>query len=143
MTMKRMYLTMRPELAEAVEMAAKKKGMTPTSLVISNLEDLYLMEEEAVNYDEWLKILRAEAQKMPVGVPFLMADLPSYARLIVSTATKAHVSPSTLRARIAKNFNAEVRKGNVPNIVRATRVNKKDGTVKLMNKNGVAMFVKQ
>lgn len=134
--MRRLYLCLDDRLSEAVEAEAKKKGIPPASLVVSNLEDLYL-KEEAIDYEALLKTIMDEAQNMPLNQPFLLADLPSFSKLIIASSAKAHVSPSPVRARIGKSFNAAVRAEKVPNIIRAVRENGK-----LLNRGGVAMYVR-
>jgi len=134
--MRRLYLCLDDRLSEAVEAEAKKKGIPPASLVVSNLEDLYL-KEEAIDYEALLKTIMDEAQNMPLNQPFLLADLPSFSKLIITSSAKAHVSPSPVRARIGKSFNAAVRAEKVPNIIRAVRENGK-----LLNRGGVAMYVR-
>jgi len=134
--MRRLYLCLDDRLSEAVEAEAKKKGIPPASLVVSNLEDLYL-KEEAIDYEALLKTIMDEAQNMPLNQPFLLADLPSFSKLIITSSAKAHVSSSPVRARIGKSFNAAVRAEKVPNIIRAVRENGK-----LLNRGGVAMYVR-
>ena len=133
--MKRLYLTMDDRLFEAIETAAREKGILPSSLVVSNLEDLYL-KKEAVEYGAILEQLFKEAQAMPAGQPFLLAELPSFSALVISSAKKAHISPSPIRARLGKSFNLAVRTGKVGKVKRAVR-----GNGKLMNHAGVAMYV--
>lgn len=135
--MKRLYLSMDDRLFEAIAKEAEKKGIPPTSLVIGNLEDLYL-KDEAIDYEAVLNSICNEAKQMPPNVPFLLAELPSFNDLIISTAEKAHISPSPVRARIGKSFNAAVNAGKVENVSRAKRENGK-----LLNKAGVAMYVKK
>lgn len=135
--MKRLYLSMDDRLFEAIAKEAEKKGIPPTSLVIGNLEDLYL-KDEAIDYEAVLNSICNEAKQMPPNVPFLLAELPSFNDLIISTAEKAHISPSPVRARIGKSFNAAVKAGKVENVLRAKRENGK-----LLNKAGVAMYVKK
>ena len=133
--MKRLYLSMDDRLFEAIAKEAEKKGIPPTSLVIGNLEDLYL-KDEAIDYEAVLNSICNEAK--PPNIPFLLAELPSFNDLIISTAEKAHISPSPVRARIGKSFNAAVKAGKVKNVIRAKRENGK-----LLNKAGVAMYVKK
>lgn len=133
--MKRLYLTLDDRLFEAIQAVAATKGIPPTSLIVGNLEDLYL-RNEAIDYEGLLNTLCDEAKQKPLDEPFLLADLPSFADLIISSAKKAHISPSPVRARIGKSFNAAVRNGRVGNVERATR---KDGSP--LNKAGVAMYV--
>lgn len=135
--MKRLYLSMDDRLFEAIAKEAEKKGIPPTSLVIGNLEDLYL-KDEAIDYEAVLNSICNEAKQMPPNIPFLLAELPSFNDLIISTAEKAHISPSPVRARIGKSFNAAVKAGKVKNVIRAKRENGK-----LLNKAGVAMYVKK
>ena len=135
--MKRLYLSMDDRLFEAIAKEAEKKGIPPTSLVIGNLEDLYL-KDEAIDYEAVLNSICNEAKQMPPNMPFLLAELPSFNDLIISTAEKAHISPSPVRARIGKSFNAAVKAGKVKNVIRAKRENGK-----LLNKAGVAMYVKK
>lgn len=135
--MRRLYLSMDDRLFDAIAKEAEKKGIPPTSLVVGNLEDLYL-KEEAIDYEAVLNSICEEAEQMPLNIPFLLADLPSFNDLIISTAEKAHISPSPVRARIGKNFNAAVKAGKVENVFRAIRENGK-----LLNKAGVAMYVKK
>lgn len=134
--MKRLYLSMDDRLFEAIAKEAEKKGIPPTSLVVGNLEDLYL-KDEAIDYEAVLNSICEEARQMSPNVPFLLAELPSFNDLIISTAEKAHISPSPVRARIGKSFNAAVKAGKVENVLRAKRENGK-----LLNKAGVAMYVK-
>lgn len=133
--MKRLYLTLDDRLFEEIQAAAEKKGIPPTSLVVANLEDLYL-RNEAVDYEGLLNTLCDEAKQKPFDEPFLLAELPSFSDLIISSAEKAHISPSPVRARIGKSFNAAVRNGKVRNVKRATR---DDG--RPLNKAGVAMYI--
>jgi len=133
--MKRLYLTLDDRLFEEIQAEAEKKGIPPTSLVVGNLEDLYL-KNEAIDYEGLLNTLCDEAKQKPLGQPFLLAELPSFSELIISSAKKAHITPSPVRARIGKSFNAAVRNGKVGNVKRATR---EDG--RLLNKAGVAMYV--
>lgn len=135
--MKRIYLTMDDQLFSAIAAAAEKKGIPPSSLVVSNLEDLY-RKDEAPELDALLTKLTEEAQKMPLNQPFLLRELPSFSKLIISCAEQAHISPSTVRARVAKSFNAAVRAGKIPSVERAVRPNGQ-----LMNNAGVAMFVRK
>lgn len=135
--MRRLYLSMDDRLFDAISKEAEKKGITPSSLVVDNLEDLYL-KDEAIDYEAILNSICEEAKQMPLNIPFLLADLPSFNNLIISTAEKAHISPSPVRARIGKNFNAAVKAGKVENVFRAIRENGK-----LLNKAGVAMYVKK
>lgn len=139
---KRLYLTLDERLFEKIKEAAEAKGKTPTSLVVSNLEDLY-MKNEAVNYDSLLDKLIEEANVYAVDVPFLLADLPSFGDLIISTAQKAHISPSPVRARIGKSFNTAVRNRKAGNVVRATRAdaNFTSRPNENLNKAGVAMYI--
>lgn len=139
---KRLYLTLDERLFERINDAAKAKGKTPTSLVISNLEDLY-MKTEAVDYDSLLDKLIEEANAYAVDKPFLLVDLPSFGDLIISTAQKAHISPSPVRARIGKGFNTAVRNKNAGNVVRAKRADAKltSRPNENLNKAGVAMYV--
>lgn len=133
--MKRLNLSVDDRLYDIISKTAEEKGMPLASLVLGNLEDLYL-KSEAINYDRLFETICEEAQNMPVDVPFLLAELPSFADLIITTAKKAHVSPSPIRARIGKSFNAAVRNKKVGNVERAIRENGK-----LLNKAGVAMYV--
>ena len=134
--MKRLYLSMDDRLFEAIAKEAEKKGLLPTSLVVGNLEDLYL-KDDAIDYEAMLNSICEEAKQMPPNVPFLLAELPSFNDLIISTAEKAHISPSPVRARLGKSFNAAVKAGKVENVLRAKKENGK-----LLNKAGVAMYVK-
>jgi len=133
--MKRLYLTLDDRLFEKIQAEAEKKGIPPTSLVVGNLEDLYL-RNEAVDYKGLLNTLIDEAKQKPLDEPFLLAELPSFRELIIASAKKAHISPSTVRARIGKSFNAAVRNRKVGNVIRAT---KDDG--RPLNKAGVAMYI--
>lgn len=133
--MKRLYLTLDARLFEKIQDAAEKKGIPPTSLVVANLEDLYL-RNEAVDYEGLLNTLCDEAKQKPFDEPFLLAELPSFSDLIISSAEKAHISPSPIRARIGKSFNAAVRNGKVRNVKRATRDEGRP-----LNKAGVAMYI--
>jgi len=133
--MKRLYLTLDDRLFKAIQAVAETKGIPPTSLVVANLEDLYL-RNEAVDYEGLINTLCNEAKQKPFDEPFLLAELPSFSDLIISSAKKAHISPSPVRARIGKSFNAAVRNGKVGNVKRATR---NDG--KPLNKAGVAMYI--
>lgn len=133
--MKRLYLTLDDRLFEEILAVAETKGIPPTSLVVGNLEDLYL-RNEAVDYEGMLNTLCEEAKQKPYDEPFLLAELPSFGELIILSAEKAHISPSPVRARIGKSFNAAVRNKKVGNVKRATR---SDG--RPLNKAGVAMYV--
>ena len=133
--MKRLYLTLDDRLFEEILAVAETKGIPPTSLVVGNLEDLYL-RNEALDYEGLLNTLCEEAKQKPYDEPFLLAELPSFGDLIISSAEKAHISPSPVRARIGKSFNAAVRNKKVGNVQRATR---SDG--RPLNKAGVAMYV--
>lgn len=133
--MKRLYLTLDDRLFEAIRVAAEKKGIPPTSLVVANLEDLYL-RKEAVDYEGLLSTLCDEAKQKPFNEPFLLAELPSFSDLIISSAEKAHITPSPVRARVGKSFNAAVRNGKVVGVKRAT---KDDGSP--LNRAGVAMYI--
>jgi len=133
--MKRLHLTLDDRLFEEILAVAETKGIPPTSLVVANLEDLYL-RNEAVDYDKLLITLCDEAKQKPLDEPFLLSELPSFAELIISSAKKAHISPSPVRARIGKSFNAAVRNKKVGNVKRAT---KDDGSP--LNKAGVAMYI--
>ena len=48
--MKRLYLTLDDRLFEEILAVAETKGIPPTSLVVGNLEDLYL-RNEALDYE--------------------------------------------------------------------------------------------
>ena len=133
--MKRLHLTLDDRLFDEIQAVAETKGIPPTSLVVGNLEDLYL-RNEAVDYEGLLNTLCEEAKQRPLEVPFLLAELPSFGDLIISSAEKAHISPSPVRARVGKSFNAAVRNKKVGNVQRAK---KSDGTP--LNKAGVAMYV--
>lgn len=133
--MKRLYLTLDDRLFEEILAVAETKGIPQTSLVVGNLEDLYL-RNEALDYEGLLNTLCEEAKRKPYDEPFLLAELPSFGELIISSAEKAHISPSPVRARIGKSFNAAVRNKKVGNVRRATR---SDG--RPINKAGVAMYV--
>ena len=135
--MKRLYLTLDDRLFEEILAVAETKGIPPTSLVVGNLEDLYL-RNEALDYEGLLNTLCEEAKQKPYDEPFLLAELPSFGDLIISSAEKAHISPSPVRAKIGKSFNAAVRNEKVGNVRRATR---SDG--RPINKAGVAMYVNQ
>lgn len=134
--MKRLYLSLDDRLYEKIMVVAEKKGIPPTSLVIGNLEDLY-MRTDAIDYDGLLDVICKEAKERS-NEPFLLSDLPSFSNLIIASADKAHISPSTIRARIGKSFNAAVRNGKVGNVVRAKKANGQ-----LINKAGVAMYVNE
>lgn len=133
--MKRLYLTLDDRLFEEIIAVAETKGIPPTSLVVGNLEDLYL-RNEAVDYEGLLNTLCEEAKQKPYDEAFLLAELPSFGDLIILSAEKAHISQSPVRARIGKSFNAAVRNEKVGNVKRATR---SDG--RPLNKAGVAMYV--
>lgn len=134
--MKRLYLTLDDRLFDKISDIANKKGIPPTSLVVNNLEDLYL-KNEAVDYESLLSTLCDEAKQMALNTPFVLAELPSFNDLIISTADKAHISPSPVRARVGKHFNMSVANNKVDGIFRAT---KPDGS--FLNKAGVAMYVR-
>lgn len=134
--MRRLYLSMDDRLFDAIRQVADSKGISPTSLVVSNLEDLYL-KEDAVDYDGLLSKLITEAQAMPSGKAFLLNELPSFGELVVASARKAHISQSPIRARIGKAFNMAVSNGKVDGIERA----KKDNG-DLLNRGGVALFIR-
>lgn len=139
---KRLYLTLDERLFEKIKATAESKGTTPSNLVVSNLEDLYL-KDEAINYDKLLEVLIDEANEYEKNVPFLLADLPSFNDLIIATAQKAHISPSPIRARMGKSFNAAVRNGCARNVGRAIRADAgiKTRSNDFLNKAGVAMYV--
>ena len=139
---KRLYLTLDERLFEKIKETAESKSLTPATLVVRNLEDLY-MKSEAVDYDNLLATLIEEAKAYTVNEPFLLADLPSFKNLIISTAKKAHISPSPVRARIGRAFNTAVQKGQTGNVVRAKRadVNLKSRPDDNLNRAGVAMFI--
>ncbi|MDE7088534.1 MAG: hypothetical protein K2O54_00270, partial [Prevotella sp.] len=119
--MKRLYLSLDDRLYEEIMVVAERKGIPPTSLVVGNLEDLY-MRTEAIDYDGLLEVICKEAKERS-NEPFLLSELPSFSSLIVASADKAHISPSTIRARIGKSFNAAVKNGKVGNVVRAKKAN--------------------
>lgn len=83
--MKRLYLTLDDRLFEEIQATAQKKGIPPTSLVVANLEDLYL-RNEAVDYEGLLNTLCHEAKQKPFDEPFLLAELPSFSNIIISSA---------------------------------------------------------
>lgn len=134
--MKRLYLSLDDRLYEEIMAVAERKGIPPTSLVVGNLEDLY-MRTEAIDYDGLLDVICKEAKERSIE-PFLLSELPSFSDLIVASADKAHISPSTIRARIGKSFNTAVTKGKVGEVVRARKPNGE-----LLNKAGVAMYVNE
>lgn len=127
-------MTLDDRLFQRITEVAGKKGIPPSSLVVGNLEDLY-MKSDSIDYDKLLEQIYKEAQERD-NTPFVLSDLPSFSDLIITNAAKAHIGPSTLRARIGKAFNAAVNKKKVGNVVRAK---KEDGA--LLNKAGVAMYV--
>lgn len=139
---KRIHLTIDERLYEKIKEIADAKGKTVSSLVLANLEDLY-MKNEAVDYDHLLEVLINEANQFCQDIPFQLSELPSFKDLIISTAQKAHISPSPVRARIGKSFNAAVRNKNAGNIVRAIRADAHLASRpnELLNKAGVAMYV--
>ena len=139
---KRLYLTLDYRLYETICSVASQKGTTPANLVVSNLEDLY-MATEAVDYSSLLETLIAEANAFEINKPFLLADLPSFNKLIISTAQKAHISPSPVRARIGKTFNTAVKNKLAGNVVRAKRADANYSTRpdENLNKAGVAMYI--
>lgn len=134
--MKRLYLTLDDRLYQKIMELAGNRGIPPSSLVVGNLEDLYL-KTDAINYDKLLEKIYKEAQERD-NTPFILSDLPSFSELIVTNAAKAHIGPSTLRARIGKTFNAAVKEGKVGNVVRAKKANGD-----LLNKAGVAMYINE
>lgn len=125
--MKRLNLTLSGRLFKEIQDEAEKKGIPPTSLVIGNLEDLYL-RAEAIDYEGILKIISDEARQKPLEKPFLLSELPSFSELIISSAKKAHISPSQVRSRIGICFNSLVIKGKVGNVKRTTRVDGRSKT---------------
>ncbi len=133
--MRRLYLTLDDRLFERIQEAAEKKGIPATSVVVNNLEDLYL-KKDGVDYDEILATLYEEAKRQPPNVPFLLGELPSFAELIIASADKAHVSPATIRARVGKCFNSAVRNKKLDAIERAKKL---DGS--LLNRAGVALYI--
>ena len=65
--MRRLYLSMDDRLFDAIAKEAEKKGIPPTSLVVGNLEDLYL-KEEAIDYEAVLNSICEEAEQMPLNI---------------------------------------------------------------------------
>ena len=133
--MKRLNLSLDDRLFGLIAKEAENKGIPPTTLVVGNLEDLYL-RDKVNDFETIFSKICDEAQKMPKGEPFILAQLPSFTELIISTAEKAHISPSPVRARIGKSFNAAVRNHKVGDVERAM----KNG--KPLNNAGVAMYVR-
>ncbi len=132
--MKRLYLTLDDRLFLKIREISEKRGIPPSSLVVENLEELY-MKSESIDYNLLLEQICREAQERD-DAPFILSDLPSFSDIIITNATKANITTSTLRARIGKAFNTAVNKKRVGNVVRATRA---DG--KLLNRAGVAMYI--
>lgn len=132
---RRVNLSLDDQLYCAVENDAKTKGIPISTLITNHLQDLY-PEVHALDVEEFLGALYQEALKMRVDAPFVLAELPSFSKLIIATTEKEHISPATERARIGRSFNSLVRNGKTPGIVRA-----KTEKGELKNQGNTAMFV--
>lgn len=132
---KRVNLSLDAPLYRAVENDANNKGIPISTLITNHLQDLY-PEISTLDIEELLLALYQEALNRTVNEPFVLADLPSFAELIIASTEKEHISPATLRARIGRSFNSAVRSGKTPGIVRAMT---KEG--KLKNQGSTAMYV--
>lgn len=133
---RRVNLSLDDQLYRAVENDAKTKGIPISTLIVDHLKDLY-PEVMAPDVEEFLGALYQEALKMEADKPFILAELPSFKKLVVATTQKEHISPATLRARIGRSFNSAVRNGKTPGIERAMT---KDG--KLKNFGSTAMYIR-
>ena len=129
-------MTLDDRLYQRITEVAGKKGIPPSSLVVGNLEDLY-MKSDSIDYNKLLEQICKEAQERD-NTPFVLSDLPSFSELIVTNAAKAHIGPSTLRALSVRTCNAAVKEGKVGNVVRAKKANGD-----LLNKAGVAMYINE
>jgi hypothetical protein len=134
--MPRVYLSIPQKLFESLEADAKKNNKTINLLINNILEKIYL-GATVFDYSEALEKLIEDTDKRPDG-EFTMADLPSFSELCIATVENGYLQPTTLRARLGKLYNSEVRNNNIPFVKRAT--NGKNGKLKFLAR--AAVYVK-
>jgi hypothetical protein len=73
---------------------------------------------------------------------FVLNDIPAFQKINLAKAETAIIQPASTRAIVGRTFNAEVRNGKIPQVVRATTTDKHGQTVlKFIAKSAVYVIV--
>lgn len=139
--MPRVNLSISHELYNEIEAQAINNNTTVNLLIINILEGLYYTDTH-FDYNEALSQLIEEAKNRPIGMSFILSDLPSFAEISVAKAESANVKPSTIRARLGKAFNAAIANGIISNIDREKTLDK-NGNVTLKFISRAAAYIRK
>ena len=142
--MKRVNLSIESELFDKLNAVAQSKILTVNQLIIKILEGLDYDEvpgnKNAFDFDNGLEKIIKELNKFPDKKEFTLVELESFSCIEVSKAEKGYVQPSTIRARLGRNFNAAVREKKVPFVKRVKAVDKA-GNIVLKFRNRAAVYL--
>lgn len=116
--MPRVNLSLSNELFSALQADSLSHDCTVNVMILSILEQLYL--QDPFDYEAAMHQLESEANQLPLNSEFTLSCLNSFSNIPVALSQKAILKPSTIRARLGKMFNARVRAGLLPGIVRST-----------------------
>lgn len=127
----RVNLSLDDKLFKRISEQAAAKTVSPNNEIISILENIFF--EEPFDFSLALNTLINETQtSLKDGEEFLLNRLPSFNDICtgkINDKTYNYV-PLTLRARLGLDFQRAVKKGLVPNVMRAKDSNDDDKVIR-------------
>lgn len=128
------------DVAREVIEKSSAKGITPThylemlitSIIFKNNVSLEFFTTAAQAVKEEAESL---AKNSPLGFQFVLNDLSFFKEIKNTVDLNGHTAPSTIKARIGRNFNKSVADGGIAGVKRAY---KNDTDLKFLN--GAAVY---
>lgn len=118
-------VTLPEELSEELIAKALEKGVTPTHY-LEMLVSSILIKDEKKGFDFFSasQIVRDQAEEVvrtsSTGFRFTLSDLPYFQSIVNTIDLNGRTAPSTIKARIGRNFNKAVADGSVKGVKRAS-----------------------
>lgn len=132
-------VTLSDELAKEVVEKAFTKGVTPShylEILIASI--LIKNEEKGIDFLSYAQTAKEEAENLSKlsskGDLFTLSDLPCFKQLANTVDLNGHTAPSTIKARIGRNFNKAVSDGSIKGVKRALN---DSGALKFSNGSAV------
>lgn len=133
-------ISLNDRLSKKIIKEADEKNVTPTHYIEILLDSIIVEDSQSFDYLHAAKNVIDQAETLanlkPLGFTFALNDLPYFQEINNAVILDGKAVPSTIKARIGRNFNKSVANKKVKNIKRAFT---KDNELKFLN--GSAVYV--
>lgn len=120
-------VTLSDKLSQEIIKKSDKNNVTATQYIEILLNSIIIDDPLDFDYIGAAKIVIQQAENFaytnPIGRTFALNELPYFKELKNTVALNGKTAPSTVKARIGKNFNKSVSSGKVKNVERARNGN--------------------